>query len=126
MINIIFDSKEEAALLLEVIGHVRMERMTLELRQFYHQSAQGVFTQHRFVMASSQYFMAHIEINPQETEYCLILKPRSSLALPAVRQIIDAYLRAKEGKGEIDLAVFSALLNEQGRRGIAYWQAHWQ
>ncbi|WP_435276814.1 hypothetical protein ACMAZF_07725 [Psychrobium sp. nBUS_13] len=54
------------------------------------------------------------------------IKPRSSLALPAMRQVIDAYSRAKEGKGEIDLTVFSALLNEQGLLGIVYWQAHWQ
>lgn len=69
--------------------------------------------------------MAHIKTNPQETEYCLILTPRNSLALPAMRLIIDAYSRAREDKEEIDFMVFSALLNEQGRRGIAYWQAHW-
>ena len=125
MINIVFDTKEEAALLLEVIGHVRMESMTRELKQFYYLSTQGIFTQHRFLMASSQDLIVYIEINPQESEYCLILKPRSSLALPAIRQVIDAYSRAKEDKEEVDLMVFSALLNEQGRQGIAYWQAHW-
>ena len=77
-------------------------------------------------MASSQVFMAPIETNPQETEYCLVSKASQLISVTCNAPIIDAYSRAKEDKVGINSMMFSGLPNEQGHRGIAYWQAHWQ